>query len=295
MTEEIGAYLATTCETEPLADEETRRLVRVTRTGPPEQRLEARNRLIEANMRLVASRAKRFRYAGIPYRDLMQVGVFGMIRAIELYDKQKARLSTYMTMWIDAEMQRYIDRWSTTIRQPVGRRRDLLAVKRARRRLSQELGREPTPHELEEETGVSTANIAILTNTERVKSLDAPMREDRGGESRGAFIPDNTLDIEDEAAVAALWEAIGESVARLGELCDERAPKIIREHFVLGRSYTDIANDLGITRQRVQQIKDASVALLRYLCHDDGLAETWQTCDCRLHNRAADFVIELGT
>jgi len=296
MTEEIADYLNATCDTDPLTDEETRRLVHCTRTGTESERIAARNRLIEANMRLAASRAKRFMHAGVPYRDLIQVAVFGMIRAIELYDDQKARLSTYMAMWIDAGMQRYIDKSSTTIRQPSARRHEAMTLKHARNRLAQRNGRAPTAEELSEETDIDLDEIVRLTNTGAVKSLDESVFSNGSdGEEFGAFIGADAEDLEDEAAVAELWRAIERGVTRLGSECDHRIPYIVKQHYILGRTYEEVGNDLGVSRQRVGQIVERAIAYLRYLCRDDGLAETWQTCDCRLHNRAADCVIELGT
>lgn len=290
----IGDYLKQTCCTAPLSDEETRRLIRQTREGVESERLAARNQLIEANMRLVASRAKRFLYAGIPYRDLMQVGVLGAIRSIELYDAQKAKLSTYMAIWIDAAIQHYIDESISTIRQPAQRRRDYMTIRRAHQRLTQELGQRPTAEELEEETGITREDIIALCNTYTTSSLDASAGVGPDIVDRGALIGDEDVDVEAEAAVADLWRAVGERVLMLSEISDERIPRIIVDHYIVGRSCEEIAEDMGVSRQRVQQIKSRALALLRWLCADDDLKATWQAHDCRLHKPVPNFVIGVG-
>jgi RNA polymerase sigma factor (sigma-70 family) len=284
MSREIAEYLSTNCDRAPLPEAEVKRLVALTRYGHGHARRWAMNELVETNMRLVADRARAYVWSGIPYRDLMQRGAMALIRAVQLYDpSKKAKLVTYAHIWIDAKMQRYVDEFHTTIRQPVARRRDLAQVERARRRMAQALGRDPTPEELEDETGVDRERIVILSRTEAVMSLDEVMF-DPDGEERVTFVEDGHADVESAAEISDLWEAVFGMVAELRGL-DERLPQMMVDYYVNGMTLVELGRKHGITKQRVCQIKKRALSYLRSRLGDDPmLAATWKTHDCELPN-----------
>jgi len=292
---DIGDYIDASCACPPLEDTEVRRLAQMTHYGHALVRAWARNRLIESNIRLVVSRAKRYRWSDIPYRDLMQRGVIGLMRAIDLYDAQKGALSTYASWWIDAEIQRMIDNSTSLIRQPVDRRRQALRVARAAQRLTQRYNREPTPSEIQKETGVSRQHLTRIKMTGHTLSLDEALNDDADG-ALLALIEDDT-NVEGAAEVALLWDTVLEHVSELAEQ-SEQYPTVLIEHYLRGRTLDEISAEWGCSRQYVSTVKTRAVALLRYLCRRDGerdaLEETWHTRDCALHNAAPGFVIRLG-
>lgn len=281
-------YVTDTCGREPLPKAKQRRLAVMARRGHAYVRRWARNELVETNMRLVASRAGTFGWSGLPYDDLAQAGVSGLIRAVEKYDPARGcALSTYATPWIDAEMRRYVDANATAIRQPVYCRRQARVLERARRRLEQEESREPTPEELCEETGIPLRHAERIAMTSGTRSLD----EELGNRSDDpdallALVGDDGVDVEAVADVAELWETVAAYVEDL-RWHNERYPLVIDLYFVQGLTLEEIGREWGVSRQAVGAIKDRAVALLRWLCtRDDGLEETWRSNDCRLHKAA---------
>ncbi len=253
---------------------EQRRLMRKLQAG---QR--AKSDLIQANLRLVVSIAKRYSGRGMQFLDLIQEGNLGLMRAVDKFDHTKGfKFSTYATWWIRQAITRAIADQARTIRIPVHMVENMNKVTRAQRQLHQELEREPTLDEIAQKTGMTTDRVReILRIGLDPLSLDSPVGEEDDS-NLGDFIEDNTIDAPaDVATRKMLAHAVSEA---LGEL-SEREQEIVRMRFGLddgqARTLEEVGREFGVTRERIRQIEAKTLAKLRHPQRSQKLKEFLET------------------
>lgn len=219
------------------------------------------DKLVSANLRFVVTVAKQYQNKGIPLVDLIQAGNFGLMEAAKKWDYTKGfKFISYAVWWIRQAILLSISDQSRTIRVPMNQITAMNKINEARRKLEQDLGREPSLEEIELETGISTSKINIATiSMNKSLSLDTPFKDEEVGTLLDV-IPNKNAENTDANLIEYSNHDIINSI--FNKLSD-REGDVLRMFFILGMTLEEIATRFGVGSERIRQIKDGALNTLK--------------------------------
>ena len=270
-TNSLDLYLAEIGRTPLLTKAEEQRLARLIEQGDES----AKRHMVEANLRLVVSIAKKYRGHGVPFTDLIQEGTLGLVRAVEKFEWQRdLKFSTYATWWIRQAVQRAVANQSRTIRVPVHIHDRMRKVDRARREAEVRLGRAATVEEVAKQAQVTVEDVDALDEVRTsTVSLHQPAAVD-GETELGDLLPDADAEpVDDVVAVGLRADALRSALSRLSP----RTRRVLELRYGLDgqhpRTLDEVGRTFNVTRERVRQIENQSLKKLQALAESQKLRD----------------------